>query len=587
MILEALVRYYETQAKKGRISRPGWGKAKVSYALNINASGNLIGVINLKTPQPHGKKTVFTPQVFELPEPTSRTAGVAAQFLWDKASYMLGIDVPGKEDRAKKCFEACAKIHLDILQDSNNIFAKAICAFFKKWDTSIAKKNEFLLPYLDDIVKTANICFTMDGKYPQDEKVIVEAWNKLKKDNLDNAKEGICLVTGEKATIARLHPMIKGVRNAQSSGAALVSFNASAYESYGHDGQQGLNAPISQYATFAYTTALNNMLSDEKHSCVLGDMTVVFWSETADEAYADAFNALAFGNNEELLMELFAKITKGEAIDCDDADLNLQSKFYILGISPNAARLSIRLYLEDSFGSIINNIKKHYERMKIVKPDWVKFEYVPVWALLQETANKNARDKAASPLLAGNVLKAIISDTRYPVMLLQNTILRIRAEQDNSEKNIFKISRTKAAIIKAFLLKSCQNMEEVATMAVNEECKNVAYVLGRLFSVLEEVQENANPGINSTIKDRYFNSACATPAVVFPILIKLANSHLRKLKGNKGLAITLEKKMSELENCIEMKDAPVPAHLTLKEQGIFILGYYHQNQARYTKKEEK
>ena len=206
---------------------------------------------------------------------------------------------------------------------------------------------------------------------------------------------------------------------------------------------------------------------------------------------------------------------------------------------------------------------------------------------MQETANKNSKDKAASPLLAGAVLRSILSGIKYPEALYQNTILRAKADQDNPDKNITKISRIKAAIIKACLLRNYKNNEEVVTVALNEECKKVPYVLGRLFAVLEDLQEKANPGINSTIKDRYFNSACATPSVTFPLLTKLANTHLKKISAQRGTVIYFEKLIGELMNKLEVDNNAMPARLSLPEQGEFVLGYYHQVQKRFEKREEK
>ncbi len=202
--------------------------------------------------------------------------------------------------------------------------------------------------------------------------------------------------------------------------------------------------------------------------------------------------------------------------------------------------------------------------------------------MLPETANKNSKDKAATPILTGSFMRSILSGAKYPEALYQNIIFRVKADQDNKDKNISKINRVKAAVIKA-VLKRNYNNEEVARVALNEQLTSKPYVLGRLFSVLEQLQEKANPGINSTIKDRYFNSACATPNMVFPILMKLSNSHLKKINSQRPSYIYFNKQIGELLNRIN----GIPNRLTIQEQGEFILGYYHQQQSRYTKKEEQ
>ena len=271
--------------------------------------------------------------------------------------------------------------------------------------------------------------------------------------------------------------------------------------------------------------------------------------------------------------------------DFHGVPIHPDTPFYILGLSPNAARLSVRFFLQDTFGHFIDHVRRHYERLEIVMPQRHR-AYLPLWRLLGETVNKKSKDKAASPLLAGAVMRSILSDTPYPQALYNSVMLRVKADQDDKDKHIYKISAEKAAIIKACLLKNFPKGEEV-TVALNEESTNTAYVLGRLFSVLEQIQEEANPDINSTIKDRFFNSAAATPGVVFPVLLKMANHHLRKLNDRKGLKITLEKMVTELEGKIEMNGQPIPARMNLNDQGLFILGYYHQTQKRYMKKEEK
>ena len=255
-----------------------------------------------------------------------------------------------------------------------------------------------------------------------------------------------------------------------------------------------------------------------------------------------------------------------------------------MGLSPNAARISVRFFLRNTFGNFIRNYEKYFREFEIVKPSFDTRVNPPLWQILQETANKNAKDKAASPLLGGAVLRSILAGTKYPEALYQNTLLRAKADQDNPDKNITKISRIKAAIIKAYLMR---NKKEVVTVALNEDSKKVPYVLGRLYAVLENLQEVANPGINSTIKDRYFNAACASPGVTFPLLTKLANTHLKKISTQTGNVIYFEKLIGGLMNKLEMDKQAFPARLSLPEQGDFILGYYHQVQKRYEKKEDK
>lgn len=580
MIIRALVDYYESLAKQGKIAKPGWSVAKIAYALNISTQGELLGVFTLLQDAQRGKKIVKVPQNLVMPEGTKRSSGVAAQFLWDNARYVLGIDVEGKEVRAKQCFLAMREKTEQVLQNTNGKTASAVKAFFANWNPDTAKENIILKPYIEELMGASNLIFIIEGTYAHEDAEIIAAWNDYRASQSGDTKD-VCMVTGQKAPIARLHPNIKGVRGAQSSGAALVSFNAPSFESYGHE--QGMNAAISEYATFAYTTALNMMLADQRHYTQIGDMTVVFWAEDDLEDNTDFFDEFMNDKVEmeqKDLQELFASISSGNPVSFNDKLLQPSNKFYILGLSPNAARVSVRFFLANTFGYFLKNIAWFYQHLEIAKPSYDTKEILPLWQILQETANKNSKDKSATPLLAGSVMRSFLSGSQLPFALFQNIILRVKADQDNPDKFISKVSRIKAAIIKAYLIR---NEKRDITVGVDFERKNKAYILGRLFSVLENLQECANPGINSTIKDRYFNAACATPGIIFPVLMRLARSHMKKLSAQKGLVISFEKEITQLLGAID----EIPTRLPLVEQGEFILGYYHQLQYRYTKKEEK
>ena len=416
----------------------------------------------------------------------------------------------------------------------------------------------------------------MDKKYAQDDKEIEQIWNGESKQS-ETDISGICLVTGEKTEISRIHRNIKGVPGAQSSGAALVSFNAPSFESYGKE--QSYNAPVGKYAEFAYTSALNYLLAQKKYTFPLGDSIIVYWAEEAKTEYQDALLALLnpVKDNQSEVHGFFEKLRKDEPIMLDDLELNPSQKFYILCLAPNAARLSVRFFYQNSFGNIMKNLACHYERMKIVRPKWEEREYLGIEDMLRETVNMSSRDKKPISNMSAMVLSAILQNVRYPASLYTDTLIRIRAEQG-------RVTWGRASILKAFLINNYRNIEGEVCMSLNEECNDAAYVLGRLFSVLESIQTDANPEIKSTIRDRYFNSACATPASVFPVLIKLKNSHIKKLEREKeGVKIHYEKLLTQIMSKLEM----YPKRLSLEEQGKFILGYYHQTQKKYEKREEK
>lgn len=582
MILQALVDYYEFLAAQGKLAKPGWGEVKIAYALDISQTGELLGIRTLLNQVTQGKKMVNKPQIMLLPEATKRSSGVAAQFLWDNARYMLGIDEEGKEVRAKQCFLATAAKAQIVLENTNTQSAKAIKAFFANWNPDRAKDNSIVRPYIEELLGASNIIFIVDGEYAHNDLAIINAWDVFYAAQSAEQKS-ICLVTGKEGPVARLHPNIKGIRGAQSSGAALVSFNAPSFESYGHE--QGMNANVSEYAAFAYTTALNSLLSSNKHHQQIGDTTVVFWAEQNNEDCSDLFaeflsDKIEISNDD--LHDFFQKLNACQSIRINDKLINPENKFYILGLSPNAARLSVRFFLANTFGYFLKNISRFYTDFQIVKPEFDTKDILPLWQILQETANKNAKEKAATPLLTGAVMRSVLNGSPYPVGLFQNIMLRVKADQDNPDRFISKVSRIKAAIIKAFLIRNIKGKEDIS-MSLDEERDSVAYVLGRLFAVLEELQEKANPGINSTIKDKFFNSATATPAIIFPTLLHLARSHEKKLSDKKGMVISFEKSITSLLGKVKQ----FPKRLSLIDQGEFVLGYYHQVQYRYSKKEEK
>ena len=573
MILQALARYYEDLLSRGEIDAPGWTPAKISYALCLNEKGRLTQVVPTMEEVSKGKKTVLQPQVFPLPAAVKRTVGIDSNFLWDNSTYLLGVDQKGKPERSRDCFAAAAQKHHAVLDGIDSSIARAILAFFDTWQPSQAAEHSALAGLLEEVTAGANLLFRVDGCYPQKDVAIREAWQSYRESSNPDAVRMQCLVTGREDEITATHPAIKGVRDAQSSGAALVSFNAPAFCSYGRE--QNFNAPVGKYAAFAYTAALNHLLADRNNVQLIGDTTVVCWAEGADPAY-QSFAMTAFFGAESGLSDndLRAALKRlADGLPCDDLGIDPERPFYILGLAPNAARLSVRFFLRDSFGRLMKNVNDHYERLKIIN---ARYEVVPLWALLRETVNLNSRDKSPSPAMAGAVARAIFSGGPYPASLLEAVILRIRAERN--------ITWGRAAIIKAYYLKNPHKdcPKEVLTVSLNEASTDTAYTLGRLFSVYEAVQQAANPGINATIKDKYFNSAAAMPASIFPILNNLCQKHLRKLDGR--LRVYYDKQIMELKGRL---GESYPPRMTLAQQGSFDLGYYHQTQKRYTKKEEE
>ena len=581
MILQALTQYYEDLLRLGKINRPGWSKQKVSYSLLLSEEGQLLQLLHLQQEVQRGNKTVLGPQEMWVPSPVKRSSGIRPNFLCDTSSYLLGVDGKGKADRSIDCFAASKALHLQLLKEVDSPIARAIVRFFEHWDPSQAASHPALQEDWEELLKGGNLTFSLDKLFAAQDPAIADAWTRHYEDSSADAEPIRCLVTGQTGTLARLHPSIKGVAGAQSSGASLVSFNAPAFCSFEHE--QGANAPVSDYAAFAYTTALNTLLADRNRVSRVGDTTILCWAAGGESAYQDCFLMSIFNDSytENDILNTLHHLSKGESIQWDDTRLSPDTRFYVLGLAPNAARLSVRFFWQNSFGALARNLERHYQRLEIIRPSFDKFPTLSIWRLVLETVRKvPGRAPEPHPRLAGDLLLAVLNDTLYPATLLNGVELRIRAERS--------VSRGQAAILKAYYTKYLEQfqpdspMKEALTVQLNEQTNYLPYLLGRLFAVLEGLQQRANPGINTTIKDRYFNSASATPAIVFPQLINLAQKHLNKLDG--GLAVYYDKQITELSSRITQT---LPTRMSLAEQSAFQLGYYHETQRRYTAKTNK
>ena len=579
MILQALTKLYEDLAEQGKIAREGWSTVKISYLLEIDEDGTLLGIVPQFKEVVSGKKTQFVPMDKILPAAVKRNANIKPNFLWDNSKYILGISGKDTPERIRECFEACKGLHHELLDGMNTAAARAILNFFDGWDSVLAAEHPLIVKNLNELYKGGNVTFYVNGRLAAEDAKIKAAWQRYY-DNSDGERMQ-CLVTGKEDVIVPTHPAIKGVADAQSSGAALVSFNASAFCSYGKE--QNYNAPVGKYAAFAYTSALNYLLSDKENVHRIGDTTVVCWAEGAEEQYNGLTNMLMFGDDNSTGLsdaDLYAavkRITEGKY--CNELKIDPKRPYYVLGLAPNAARLSVSFFLRNEFGSFIRNVNEHYERMEIVKSKFDKFDTLPIWAMLNETVNPKSQDKKPSSVLAKSTARAIFAGTAYPAALLNGAMLRIRAERN--------ITRGRAAIIKAYYLKNTNKgcPKEVLTVSLNEQSTNIPYTLGRLFAYYEKVQKEVNPEINATIVDKYYISAMSTPARTFKLLNGLYQSHLRKLyRLNKDRARWFDMEVGKLKDVF---DETYPIKHTSQEQCSFDLGYYHQKQWFYTKKEDR
>lgn len=584
MILQALVKHYENLEREGKVSKRGWCSAKVSYGIELSKEGQIKTIVWLKEEHMAGKKQIWLPKILTVPEMVTRSSGVSANFLCDNSKYLLGIDketIQGNTNpRVLECFQAAKEKHLALLEGVSGEMAQAIRLFFEMWNPACAEKNQEVKENWEELTDGGNLIFCMGADFAQDDENIRDIWEQNQKESQEEgAVKGICLATGKEDEISRIHKTIKGVPGAQSSGAALVSFNAPAFESYGKE--QSYNAPVGKYAEFAYTTALNYLLAQREYTLQVGDTKVLFWAESARKEYQESFFFCVDPqkDNQQVAKDLFNKLSNYQMGELQEINLDPEQECYLLGLSPNAARLSVRFFYYNSFGEILENLRKHYERMEMVKPSWETRDYLGITDMLQETVNQKAKDKKPVSHMAAMALQTILTGARYPFSLYSDTLIRIRAEQGN-------VTWGRASIVKAYLIHNTQWKEGVNYMGLNEESNDTEYVLGRLFAVLESIQLDANPGIKATIRDRYFNAAYATPASVFPILFKLKNSHIKKLEREKESSkIYYEKLLMSIMEKLSLEN--YPQRLSLEEQGKFILGYYHQMQKKYEKREEK
>lgn len=594
MVLQSLAKYYEILSADpdSNIPKLGYNAVNVSFALNISKEGELHEIIPTRIAVKRGKKTVDIPQTMELPERVSKTSGVKPNFLCDNSGYVLGIDNKGKPEKSKKRFESFRDLHNQILLNVKNDYSLALLNFLNSWDAENAQNHPAVQEHLEDIIKGANIVFKLDGgRYIHEDKEIKNAWDEYSAKSSD-AKIMQCLVTGEEKPIARIHPAIKGVKGAQVAGASIVSFNKPAYESYGRKGGQGINSPVSEEIAFAYTTALNHLLSDDSNRIYVGDAAVVFWAQSSKKKYRDMVSIFTDSSEindsegEKVIKRdpaairevrlIFDKIAKGQPIRELSGDFDEDVQFFILGLSPNASRLSVRFFTSDNFLGFIQKSARHYEDMRIERQFQNEFEFVPIWKVLSETVPPSAKVKTPQPQMSGSVMRAILTGTMYPAALYNAIMMRIKAERD--------INYYRAGIIKAYLIRNYkEKYKGVITVSLNTETNNKAYVLGRLFAVLEKAQLDASETkLKSTIKDKYFTSASATPGRVFPILLRLSQHHIAKAEYGHNS----DKRIEELMQKLKIEDDPMPSNLSLEDQGIFVLGYYHQKNAFYVKKDK-
>ena len=578
MILQDLVRYYDRKARDPdpaqRLPSLGLETKEIPFVVEISADG---GVVQLRdTRQIVGKK--LRAQSFLVPQGEKKTSGVKANLFWDTAAYVIGLDKARKSSTAVSP-HAAFRARIEALPEParSDAGVRAVLAALARADWSVLQAHS---AWTDIAETNAVMTFQLAGDVDlvcQRPAVALAATQSM---GNESASAAMCLVDGVLAPIQRLHPSIKGVWGAQSSGANVVSFNARAFESYGKNERQGENAPISERASFAYTTALNHLLDrDSRNRVQVGDASTVFWADRASTFDGEFTLADLFGEPKDdpdrgarAVQALFDAV-KGGQLPVGEREV----RFFVLGLAPNAARISVRFWLEAPLAELAPRITRHFDDLRVVR----RFDSDPItpslFRLLSSLALQGKLDNVP-PRLAGEWMRAILEGLPYPALLLNAAVIRCKAEQE--------VTYLRAAVLKAWLNRdhrrthpdaptATQHFKEHLDMAQTD----TPYRLGRLFAVLEHIQRQAMPGINATIRDRYYSAASTTPVTVFTTLLRLKNAHLKKLSD--GQTAYFERIIGEVLEPI----TDFPRQLTLAQQGRFALGYYHQRQQFFTRKD--
>lgn len=581
MILLALKEYYDRMSQDGAIARDGWLDGSIDFLIDLDDDGNPLNISDLR--ELDGKKLKSRPM--NVPNIGKQAlkhsnSGKDANLLWDNAGFVLGLG-----DKGNTRLESMIEVINQWLPAANDAGITSVLSFL---EAGLKDRKHFapLLnhPEYGELLSGGNpkISFRVpstDYRIVFDSPIVSETLESVGKQAAsEDSYIGTCLVTGkENCVIEATHPVTKGVWNAQSSGASLVSFNKDSFNSYNKT--QSYNAPVSKIAASQYSKALNTLLGSYKQRLHIGDSSVVFWSHKKSEFEVDFssfFNEPEKddpGRATEKIKELIDSVETGAYSDDTGND-----RFYILGLAPNAARVSIRFWHVGTINEYSNRIRQYFNDFEIIKPSFDP-EFYSIWRLLINIAVQEKSDNIP-PNIAGELMRAIIEGLPYPDTLFQAVLRRIRSD------TVYRVKPERAAIIKAYLNRYYKfhhnpNFKEVS-VALDVNQKSAGYQLGRLFAVLEKIQEEANPGTNTTIRERFYGSACSSPVTVFPNLMRLKNHHLAKME-EKGKVVHFEKLLGQIMGNL----TDFPSHLALHEQGLFAVGYYHQRQAFFTKKTEE
>lgn len=583
-VLQALTSHYERLREEGRAAPAGYSMERISYAVVLSRAGEAVDVASLLDTS--GSKP--RPSLRAAPQPPSGRVAIAPNFLWDKTAYAFGVKrAPGAAQCAPAPREHAAfkAFHEDMLAGTCDEGLLALLSFLRNWKPEHYDGLRYSEPMLDE-----NVVFRLDGdrQFLHDREAAKAIWNDRPKP--ENLVEGWCLVSGKREPLARVHPKVKGVAGAHTSGASIVAFNKenNAFESFGK--KQGANAPISGQAAYAYTFALNSLLTyDSRRRIRIGGTTAVFWAETprAEEIVAACLEPPDDDSENAQLRDVMENLRRGVPVEKADPDLDPRSRYYILGLAPNAARISVRFWHTGTLGEFGKRLREHWGDLRI-DPEPAK-RFPAARDLVNETAvvvkRQGRREKkfdTVPPRLTGETLQTILTGSRYPRTLLTAVVMRVRADCE--------IGAMRAAVLRACLVRDLRIAgrlpKEEYIVSLDRDESNPAYRLGRLFAVMEYAQRAAiNP--TATVRDRYYGAASAGPAAVFPMILRTTSHHLASLRKGRGAdwvknpekaAGWCDREIGEILGGIGGR---FPATLSIEDQGRFAIGYYHQ---RFTKR---
>jgi CRISPR-associated protein Csd1 len=590
MLIKGLCDYYDILREKGEVLPDGYSIVPVKYKVSLTEQGEIDEIVSCQEEaQVPGKKPKLVPKDMVMPKRTEKP-GIDANIIEHRPLYIFGLNFSNdgfttedNTNKAKKSHQDFVTKNLAFIEGIDSPVVNAYRKFIENWRPEEEIENRYLLD-LGKNYSNSGFAFFLSGepdKMLHEDSQLREQWEKYYEEKGDGEEEQYvaqCAVTGENAPIARIHGKIKGVYGGLATGSVLIGFNNSSENSYGNE--QSYNSNISKEVMRKYTEALNYLLKGRDHKITIDDITVIFWAMSKDSGYEDNVMAMLMGQpegqdgikTEEMIKDLLSRgsqlgITEREVEDkFNDIDENVD--FYIAGLKPNSSRLSIKFILRKRYGDILMNIARFQGEIQVKEP----LKVVPLYWIKGEMVSPKSSNEKVNPDLMTKLFEAVMYNNRFPVALLETLIRRVKTDKY--------INDTRAGLIKAYLNR---NEKEEIKLALDYENRNQAYLCGRLFAVLEWLQKRALGDLNTTIKDKYFASAAAKPATVFPKLLTLAQAHIKKLDGERN-KVYYNKLIGQIIN--EINDE-FPITLSLVDQGKFIIGYYQQNQDFFVKKEDR